>query len=128
MAKMVLSIFFTVFSRTGGKRPPKAWPRNCTCKPQKGVSTMTSLVILWIGLGVITLALALYRKFVSMKEDDYLHIGEGEAGLIPQQVAVGNRLEWIDKWGKALTVVTVLLGLGLAAAYLYQGWIASTRG
>ena len=81
---------------------------------------MTAFVIFWAILGFATLALALYRKFVSMKEDDYLHLSAGEERLIPQQVAVFRRIGSIDRWGISMTIVTVALGLGLAAFYLYQ--------
>jgi len=77
-------------------------------------------VIFWVILGVATLALALYRKFVSMREDDYLHLSAGEERLIPQQVATFRRIGVIDKWGITMTIVTVILGLALAAMYLYQ--------
>ena len=81
---------------------------------------MTTFVIFWAILGVATLALALYRKFVSMREDDYLHLSAGEERLIPQQVATFRRIGVIDKWGITMTIVTVILGLALAAMYLYQ--------
>ena len=81
---------------------------------------MTTFVIFWAVLGVATLALALYRKFVSMREDDYLHLSAGEERLIPQQVATFHRIGVIDKWGITMTIVTVILGLALAAMYLYQ--------
>jgi len=81
---------------------------------------VTTFVIFWAILGVATLALALYRKFVSMREDDYLHLSAGEERLIPQQVATFRRIGVIDKWGITMTIVTVILGLALAAMYLYQ--------
>ena len=81
---------------------------------------MTTFVIFWAILGVATLALALYRKFVTMREDDYLHLAAGEERLIPQQVATFRRIGVIDKWGITMTIVTVILGLALAALYLYQ--------
>ena len=81
---------------------------------------MTAFVIFWAILGVATLALALYRKFVSMSEDDYVHLSAGEERLIPQQVATFKKIGVIDKWGITLTIVTVVLGLALAALYLYQ--------
>lgn len=81
---------------------------------------MTTFVIFWAILGVATLALALYRKFVSMREDDYLHLSAGEERLIPQQVATFRKIGAIDKWGITMTIVTVILGLALAAMYLYQ--------
>jgi len=81
---------------------------------------MTTFVIFWAILGVATLALALYRKFVTMREDDYLHLAAGEERLIPQQVATFRRIGVIDKWGITMTIVTVILGLALAGLYLYQ--------
>ena len=81
---------------------------------------MTAFVIFWAILGVATLALALYRKFVSMREDDYVHLSAGEERLIPQQVATFKKIGVIDKWGITMTIVTVVLGLALAALYLYQ--------
>jgi len=81
---------------------------------------VTTLVIFWAILGFATLALALYRKFVSMREDDYLHLSAGEERLIPQQVATFRKIGSIDKWGITMTLVTVALGLALAALYLYQ--------
>lgn len=81
---------------------------------------MTAFVIFWAILGIATLALALYRKFVSMREDDYLHLAVGEERLIPQQVATFRTIGRIDRWGIPMTIVTVALGLALAALYLYQ--------
>lgn len=81
---------------------------------------MTAFVIFWAILGLATLALALYRKFVSMREDDYLHLAAGEERLIPQQVATFHKLGSIDRWGVSLTIATVAFGLALAAVYLYQ--------
>jgi hypothetical protein len=81
---------------------------------------MTQLVVLWIALGIATLALALYRKFLAMREDVYVHISEGEAGYIPNQVAVFRKIGTVDKWGISLTILTAVFGIGLAAAYLVQ--------
>jgi hypothetical protein len=81
---------------------------------------MTAFVIFWAILGVTTLALALYRKFVSMREDDYVHLSAGEERLIPQQVATFKKIGAIDRWGITMTIVTVVFGLALAALYLYR--------
>ena len=81
---------------------------------------MTTFVIFWAILGVATLALALYRKFVSMREDDYLHLSAGEERLIPEQVATFRKIGTIDRWGITMTIVTVVFGLALAGLYLYQ--------
>lgn len=94
---------------------------------------MTQAVIAWVVLGVVTLALALYRKHVStiyphgsMCEDVYIHIAEAEQHMIPEQVATFKKRGGIDRWGITMTIVTALFGLALAGAYLYQA-IALSR-
>jgi hypothetical protein len=81
---------------------------------------MTQFVIAWMVLGLVTLGLALYRKILSMREDPYVHISSGEQRMIPQQVANFKRIGAVDRWGVTLTILTALLGLALAGAYLYQ--------
>ncbi|MEQ1948841.1 MAG: hypothetical protein ABL995_16745 [Bryobacteraceae bacterium] len=83
---------------------------------------LTPIILLWAVLGLATLGLALYRIFVTHDEQDVVHLGAGEERAIPQQVALAKRLTAVDKWGKTLTVITVLLGLMLACGYLYNGW------
>lgn len=84
---------------------------------------MITLWIAWLILTVVVIGLALYRKFVSrFREDDLLHLAEGEARLIPKQVAATRSLERIDFWGKALTVINVVFGLALLAVFLYDAW------
>ncbi len=77
-------------------------------------------VSLWVLLATSVLGLALYRKFVSAHDEDrYMHISEGEARLLPHQIAVNHKMEVINRCGEILTVVTLLAGVGLAGIYLY---------
>jgi hypothetical protein len=85
-----------------------------------GKTFMTQLVILWAVLGIATLALALYRKFLAMHEDTYVHVSEGEQRYIPGQVATFKKIGAVDRWGISLTILTAIFGLGLAAAYVWQ--------
>ena len=81
--------------------------------------------VLWGVLAVVVLALLGWRKAISSHEDDSLHVSGGD--VAPQQVAMANKLDQIDKWGKLLTVAAVAYGLLLAAVYLIQSWMASSR-
>jgi len=76
--------------------------------------------ILWAMLALGVLALFIWRKSVAGHEDDSLHVLHGP--LAPQ-TAVAQKLDVIDKWGKILTVVTVVLGLLIAAAYVYGQFV-----
>jgi hypothetical protein len=80
-------------------------------------------VVIWAVLAIATLALALYRKLVSAREEDLVHLGPGQERQIPMQVALADKLERIDRWGKILTVITIAIGLAMAAVFLYQAWL-----
>jgi hypothetical protein len=40
-------------------------------------------------------------------------------GELAEQTSLAQKLEKIDKWGKIMTMITVVLGLLIAAAYVY---------
>lgn len=84
---------------------------------------LTPLVVIWAVLAIATLGLALYRKLVSASEENLVHLGAGEERHIPEQVALAAKLKGIDRWGKILTVITIVIGLLIAALYLYQSWL-----
>ena len=84
---------------------------------------MTPIVMIWVILGIATLGLALYRKLISANEEDLVHLAASEQNQIPGQVALAHKLEVIDRWGKVLTVVTVVLGVAIGTAYMYQAWM-----
>ena len=86
------------------------------------INLMPAMVI-WAILAIATLGLALYRKLISASEEDLIHLGPGEERQIPQQVALAARLRAVDRWGKILTVVTAVVGLAVAAVYLYQAFL-----
>ena len=41
--------------------------------------------------------------------------------MVPHQQEIAHKLEVIDRWGKILTVVTVVFGLILGGLWVYQG-------
>jgi len=87
---------------------------------------MTGLIAmfaLWAVVALVVLGLIIYRRVVAGEEDDVLHMRDDEGALVAHQVAVAKKLEVIDKWGKLLTVVAVVYGLGLGGYYLYISWV-----
>jgi len=90
---------------------------------------VTFVIGLWVMLGVATLALAIYRQVLSThNENDVVHLGAGEEKEIPLQVSLARKMSRIDRWGKTMTVITTVIGLGLATAYLYQAWESPNPG
>jgi hypothetical protein len=78
------------------------------------------LFVVWAVLAIGVLAMFIWRRAVASNEDDSLHVLHG--ALAPQ-TAVAQKLDVIDKWGKILTVITVVLGLAIATAYVYGQFV-----
>ena len=57
--------------------------------------------VLWALLAIVVLALVVYRKMVSSKEQETLHLAD--AAEANHQAVIAHKLEWIDRWGKLLT-------------------------
>jgi len=82
----------------------------------------TPYLAIWSFFALIVLGLAAYRKMLSLREDDSLHVSDAGARLMSEQAANTQRMEEVDKWGKILTAVVVLAGLVLASIYFYGVW------
>ena len=82
---------------------------------------MFPLIIVWSVLAVVVLGLFFWRQAIARSEDDSLHVMHG---TITSQTTLSQKLDVIDKWGKILTVITVVLGLLIAAAYIYGQFVA----
>ena len=77
--------------------------------------------VLWVLVAIVVLALVAYRKLVSLQEEETLHLAN--AAEANHQAVIARKLGWIDKWGKLLTVIAVVYGVLLAAAYPYFVWL-----
>jgi hypothetical protein len=83
---------------------------------------MLALWIIWFVLTLTVVGLAIARKIAARNEDDLVHLAGGAEQAISQQVAVANRLEWFDHWGKTLTIADGLFALVLVSIMLYSAW------
>ena len=82
-------------------------------------------VIVGVALALTVITLFVWRKVVSSHEDDTIHILE-DGAIVRSQQAVAEKLAVIDKWGKLLTVVTVVYVVGVTAFYIYQVWMRAS--
>lgn len=83
---------------------------------------MLALWIIWAALTLFVIGLALARKFAARNEDDLVHLANGAERAITQQVAVAQKLEWFDHWGKTLTIADGIFGLVLVTIMLYSAY------
>lgn len=81
----------------------------------------TPFAILWVAFAVIIMGLAAYRALVSEHEEDALHLSNPRE--MAHQVAIGHRLDTIDRWGKLLTIAIAVYSLLLAMGYAYCVWL-----
>lgn len=79
----------------------------------------TPYLVAWICFGAATLGLALYRKVLTAREDERLHIDAWQTAQADAQALMARRMHTIDRVGETLTVLTVLGGLTLAIAYVF---------
>jgi hypothetical protein len=84
------------------------------------MSNLIVNLVIWAVLATVLVFLALYRRRIYLKSDEVLHVLDAEAPLVSNQAEIGKRLEKIDLWGKTLTVIVALYGLGIAGWYLYS--------
>jgi hypothetical protein len=89
-------------------------------------STFVPFVAIWAVMAAAVLALVVWRKMVASHEDDQIHVLDGGSSS-QQQTLVAAKLDQIDKWGKTLTIITLIFGVALAAVFIYQGWINSAK-
>ena len=83
---------------------------------------------LWIVMAAAVLALLAWRKAVSLSEDDNLHVLDGGAvEKSAEQIAVAQKLDFIDRWGKIVTIVAVVYGVVLGGVYMWHSWIEYSK-
>lgn len=86
------------------------------------LTTYLPHVVIWFVLTLIVISLAIYRRRINAEVDENLHVLDAEAQAIPTQEIVARKLTIVDRWGKILTVISVLYLLGMAAAYIYSSF------
>jgi hypothetical protein len=77
--------------------------------------------VFWGVLAIVVVLLIIYRKAITNREDDSIHL---EGNVATEQISLAHRLQLVDRWGKTLTIVVAVFGVVLAAVYLYQVWNA----
>jgi len=76
---------------------------------------------------IALVAMIIYRRAAASGEDDMLHVEDPTGAVTARQTRLAQKLEKLDLWVKILTVIVILWGLGLGAAYLYNAWIETSR-
>lgn len=86
------------------------------------------LAIVWAVLALAVLVLFVWRKSVARNEDDSLHVLDAASGQqTASQAAVAQKLEFIDKWGKVVTVITIIVGVVVGGLFIYQSWVQNSK-
>ena len=81
-------------------------------------SPIYAMLIAWGAVTAVFIALLIYRSLISMKEDDQLFLGAGEAQLEQQQREVITRLQRLSPYMKGFGIASVGL---LAIMAVYEG-------
>lgn len=88
---------------------------------------MTPFIAIWAVMALGVLLIAGWRQFIDLHEDDTIHLGDQETGMVKEQATLARKMGTINRWSKVLTIATVTYGVGIACYYLYQQWIESGK-
>lgn len=88
--------------------------------------SLTRFAVLWGVLATSVIILAIYRMKIAGKTDELVHLGDTATDVVSQQILVEKKLEALDRWGKILTVLTVVSGLILGSFFMYQIWMQNS--
>ena len=80
---------------------------------------LTPFVVLGALLLMSVAAMAIWRKVVAQTEDDNLHVLDPNPHMA-QQMTVAQKLEFIDKWGKLLTIITVAYLILVSGLFIWK--------
>jgi hypothetical protein len=83
---------------------------------------MNPYLYTWTALAVVVLVLAVYRISLGSHDDLIVHLAAGESGIPETQQQRGRKINLLDRWGPALTILAVLYGLTLLSVYFYHVW------
>ncbi len=89
------------------------------------MSFMPFVVILSV-LAIVVLALLTYRSKLTAREDDTIHINEGEEQQLGCQEVLAEKVAKVDRVSKILAAVVVVGSIALLAAYIYINEFAYT--
>lgn len=73
---------------------------------------------LWGAMALLVIGMVFYRKVLTEREDDTIHLVDGDTH-VDEQAVLAKKVEAVDKWGKILTVVLVVSGLAMLGYYTY---------
>jgi ABC-type Fe3+ transport system permease subunit len=91
------------------------------------IMNFVPFVILWVVLALAVLALFIWRRTVSGKEDDNLYLDGTSAAKAVHQEEFAKKLNLIDKWGKIATVLAVVYGVVLGGIFVWMSWVQNTK-
>jgi len=80
---------------------------------------LTPFVFLGALLLISVAAMVIWRKVVAQTEDDHLHVLDAKPHMA-EQMTVVQKLEFIDKWGKLLTIITVVYLILVSALFIWK--------
>ena len=81
----------------------------------------------WAVLALMVMVFAVYRKMKARNEDDVLHVSGSNWSAADKQRTLASSIDHIDRWGIALTIVTVVYGVALLAIYLHSVFLEGQK-
>jgi hypothetical protein len=94
--------------------------------PMFGLSTLSTVLVLWGIVTGILAVLLIYRSTIAMKEDDQLFLDAAQANLEKEQQQLRMRLEKLAPYTTVLGIVSGLLLVASAGLWVYEQIVKPT--
>jgi hypothetical protein len=85
---------------------------------------MNPYLYTWTALAVVVLVLAVYRISLGSHEDLVVHLAASDGPPPANQQQRIRKINVLDRWGPALTILAVVYGLTLLSVYFYHVWFS----
>ena len=75
----------------------------------------------WVLVLAVAAGLWIYRYVMDHKQQhETIHLHDGDAPVIASQAAISQKIHSIDVWERALTVLVLVYGIGLAVFFVVR--------
>jgi hypothetical protein len=87
---------------------------------------MQLLLGIWAASLAAYVTVAVMRWHFGKREDDHLHVLDGDQQVLSAQNAIAHKLDVLDRWKTALLVLVILFAVLIGAVQVWNVWQTSS--
>ena len=84
-------------------------------------------LILWAIVTTVVVILAVWRVVGGLHDIGSIHLGRTGDKETERETRFSRKLDRVERWGQVLTVLSAILIAGIGVAWLYNGWLITSK-